>query len=150
SRVTATPTKRACTLAATAVVLTVAVVGFVTTPQGTASRGSAAGGALRVSADPSGHLRFSTTKLSAKAGKITITLTNRSTVLHNMAVRRGPRCQSDTRCAGLSGLDIDSTDPFIRGSRTLTLNLKPGTYVFFCGVPGHEAGGMQGTLTVSP
>jgi uncharacterized cupredoxin-like copper-binding protein len=26
--------------------------------------------------------------------------------------------------------------------------VKPGTYTFFCSVPGHEAGGMKGTLTV--
>jgi uncharacterized cupredoxin-like copper-binding protein len=35
------------------------------------------------------------------------------------------------------------------GSDTLTVKLKPGTYTFYCPVPGHEAAGMKGTLTVS-
>jgi uncharacterized cupredoxin-like copper-binding protein len=29
------------------------------------------------------------------------------------------------------------------------VTLKAGTYKFFCGVDGHRAGGMEGTLTVS-
>jgi uncharacterized cupredoxin-like copper-binding protein len=31
----------------------------------------------------------------------------------------------------------------------LTLNLKPGTYTFYCSVPGHRQSGMEGTLHVS-
>jgi len=127
------------TVAATSVGLMLAVV----------SNASDAGGPLHVTADPTGKLKFTPTTLSAKAGKITFTFTNHSTTVHNLAIRRGPKCTLDTRCAALSNLDVDSTDAFIKGSRTLTVNLKPGTYVFFCGVPGHEAGGMQGTLTVS-
>ena len=32
---------------------------------------------------------------------------------------------------------------------TLTLKLKPGSYVFYCTVPGHRQAGMEGTLNVS-
>ena len=34
------------------------------------------------------------------------------------------------------------------GDSKFTVTLKPGTYTFFCSVPGHEAGGMKGTLVV--
>jgi plastocyanin len=34
-------------------------------------------------------------------------------------------------------------------SVTVTLNLSPGTYVFYCPVPGHKEAGMTGTLIVS-
>jgi uncharacterized cupredoxin-like copper-binding protein len=31
---------------------------------------------------------------------------------------------------------------------TFTADLKAGTYIFYCQVPGHEQAGMKGTLTV--
>jgi uncharacterized cupredoxin-like copper-binding protein len=49
---------------------------------------------------------------------------------------------------GSAGRIVGGTPTFQGGSRTLTLNLKPGTYTFFCSVPGHREAGMQGTLTV--
>jgi uncharacterized cupredoxin-like copper-binding protein len=34
------------------------------------------------------------------------------------------------------------------GKSTVTADLKPGTYEFYCPVDGHKAAGMKGTLTV--
>jgi uncharacterized cupredoxin-like copper-binding protein len=43
---------------------------------------------------------------------------------------------------------VGATRTFRGGSKILTLNLKPGTYKFYCSVPGHRTAGMEGTLTV--
>jgi len=106
-----------------------------TTPP--ASNG-ASGGALTLAADPSGQLKFTKSALSAKAGKVTIQFTNSSPMSHNLTIEQGT-----------SGPMVGATPTFQGGSKTLTVNLKPGTYTFFCSVPGHRAAGMQGTLTVS-
>jgi uncharacterized cupredoxin-like copper-binding protein len=50
--------------------------------------------------------------------------------------------------ASSSGEVLGATPTFTGGSRTLSLTLKPGTYKFYCTVPGHRAAGMEGTLTV--
>jgi plastocyanin len=97
----------------------------------------AAGGAtIPVKADPTGQLAFVQKKLSAKAGKVTFDFTNPSPVPHNFAIK------GNGVTAGPS--------PTVQGgaTATLTATLKPGTYEFYCAVPGHEEGGMKGTLTV--
>jgi uncharacterized cupredoxin-like copper-binding protein len=43
---------------------------------------------------------------------------------------------------------VGSTPISASGTHSITVNLKPGTYTFFCQVPGHRAAGMSGTLTV--
>jgi plastocyanin len=96
---------------------------------------TAAPGTLHLAANPGGLLRFSTSSLSAKAGTVNIAMTNMSPVEHNLTVEG-------------AGKVLGATPTFTGGTRTLTLNLKPGTYTFYCSVPGHRAAGMQGTLTV--
>lgn len=34
------------------------------------------------------------------------------------------------------------------GTSTASATLKPGTYAFYCTVPGHRQAGMEGTLRV--
>ncbi len=106
-------------------------------PSTPASGGAAAGG-VAVAADPSGALKFTKTSLSAKAGKVTIAFANHAPEPHNLTIQQGT-----------NGHIVGATPTFAGGSRTLAVNLKPGTYTFFCSVPGHRAGGMVGTLTVS-
>ena len=102
----------------------------------TASATPGAGQALSLEANPKGQLMFNKTALSAKAGKVSIAYTNVSPLEHNLTV------------ASASGAVLGATPTFRGGTKTLTLNLEPGTYKFYCSVPGHREAGMEGTLTV--
>lgn len=106
------------------------------TTSSTPSAAAEAGKPLSLEANPEGQLKYSTTSLSAKAGAVSIDFTNMSSLGHNVTV------------ASASGETVGETPTFQGGSKTLALNLKPGTYKFFCSVPGHRAAGMEGTLTV--
>jgi uncharacterized cupredoxin-like copper-binding protein len=100
----------------------------------TAGGGAMKEGRLDLAADKS-QLKFDKTSLSAKAGEVEIYLKNPAPIPHNVAVE---------------GNGVDKKSATISGGKTteLKLNLKPGTYKFYCAVPGHEQAGMKGTLTV--
>ena len=94
------------------------------------------GGKLPIPAAPSGQLAYVTTKALAKPGPVTIDMPNESGVSHNIAVQQGT-----------SG-PVLGASPFItKGTTSVKVTLKPGTYTFFCQVPGHRQAGMEGTLT---
>jgi plastocyanin len=100
--------------------------------------GSSAAGAVKLSADPGGALRFNVSTLHAKAGSVTLEMANpaSSHVPHGVAVQG-------------NGVDKDSKIVPSGATATLTVTLKPGTYSFYCPVQGHEAAGMKGTLIVT-
>ena len=106
----------------------------------TTAAAPAAGGAstVKLSADAGGALAFNTKTLTAKAGKVTLDMTNpgSSGLPHAIAVEG-------------NGVDKDGATAQPGGSSKVTVTLKPGTYQFYCPIPGHKAAGMQGTLTVS-
>jgi plastocyanin len=102
----------------------------------TAPPAATSAGPLALAADPSGQLNFDTSMLTAKAGQVSIKFTNASPVAHNLTIESS------------SGQAIGATPTFSGGSKSLSVSLKPGTYTFFCSVPGHRAAGMSGTLTV--
>jgi len=93
-------------------------------------------GPLKLVANPGGQLSYDTKQLSAKAGKVTIDFASFAPLEHNLTIARGSTV-------------LGATPTFGGGSRTLTLSLKPGTYTFYCSVPGHRQAGMEGTLGVS-
>ena len=101
----------------------------------TQAGGGGGGGTLSLAADPS-QLAYDTTSLSSKAGETTIDLDNPSSTGHDV-------CVKDT-----SEKEVGCSDVIQQSNTSLSVNLKPGTYTFFCSVPGHEAAGMEGTLTV--
>jgi plastocyanin len=91
---------------------------------------------LDFEADPSGNLAFTEDKVTSKAGKVTINFTNPAPVPHNVSIEDE------------SGEDVAETEVITEDSESTTADLKPGTYTFYCDVPGHRQAGMEGTLTV--
>jgi len=85
-----------------------------------------------IDADPSGALRWVQPRAEAKAGRVRVTLRNRSGVAHDLR---------------LFGRGVDAATPTIQeGSASVAVALEPGTYRYVCEVPGHDS--MTGALTV--
>jgi plastocyanin len=115
--------------------------GSETTSEGAAGsgkeeNGGASASTLKIEADPNGQLAFTTTEATAKAGKVTIDFTNPQALPH------------DVKIESASGEEIGGTETVAEGSDSATVNLKPGTYHYFCSIPGHREAGMEGTLVV--
>jgi uncharacterized cupredoxin-like copper-binding protein len=94
------------------------------------------GGLLKFEAEPGAALAYTTTKASTSAGEVTVEFNNPQTLTHDVAIEDS------------SGEEVGKTDLVADGSAATTVNLKPGTYTFYCTVPGHREAGMEGTLTV--
>jgi plastocyanin len=101
---------------------------------GGASGGSAS--TLKFEADPNGDLAYTTTSATAKAGKVTVDFNNPQALTHDVAIESA------------SGEEVGATELIAEGSDSTTVDLEPGTYHFYCTVPGHREAGMEGTLTV--
>lgn len=108
-------------------------------------QGGGSGGAVEVRgpkttrnirADASGKLAFNTSDLWAPPGRVTITLTNPSSVLHGIAI------------AGANGVNTESKAVGKGGKASVTVSLPAGDYEFYCPVDGHREAGMTGILSV--
>jgi plastocyanin len=102
-------------------------------------------GKLEIPANPTGQLAYTTTTAIATPGAATITMPNASGVSHNIAVEPGAGGANPA-----TGPVLGASSFITTGTTSVTVNLKPGTYTFFCQAPGHRAAGMFGTLTVKP
>lgn len=101
---------------------------------GTAAAG---GSTLRLIADPSGRPAFAAKEASTKAGKVTLELENASSMPHDLAIEDS------------SGKLVGKTAVITENMAKAVVDLKPGTYAFYCSVPGHRQAGMEGALTVT-
>ena len=87
--------------------------------------------------EASDGLSFDPADLTAKAGEVTITLTNPdgNKMPHNVA---------------LEGTGVEEAGEVVEagGTSTVTATLEAGEYTYFCAVGQHRQNGMEGTLTV--
>ena len=68
----------------------------------------------------------------AAAGKTTIRFTNKGTMEHDFVIDA-----LHVKLAAKPGKTVEAT-----------VTLKPGTYEYYCSIPGHRQSGMQGKLIV--
>lgn len=90
---------------------------------------------VQIPADPTGLLKYEFANATAKPGQVTLLSKNDSSVPHDIS---------------LKGSGVNEQGPQVTGGKVsqVAVTLKPGQYTFYCSVPGHEAAGMKGTLTV--
>src|SRR5205823_6988082 len=90
---------------------------------------------VQIPADSTGLLKFQFASATAKAGHVTLLSKNDSSVPHDIS---------------LTGSGVNQQGAVVSGGKVsqVAATLKAGQYTFYCSVPGHEAAGMKGTLTV--
>jgi mono/diheme cytochrome c family protein len=98
---------------------------------------TAQGGRLEIDANPDGQLAYVVSSATAPAGALEIDSRNASGTPHDIALD-GPDGRQLADGAVVSG----------GGVSRISVDLRPGRYTFYCTVPGHRDGGMEGTLTV--
>jgi outer membrane protein assembly factor BamB/plastocyanin len=81
-------------------------------------------------------LAFNTNNATANAGTVSVDFANNSALQHDV-VLTDPQNKI-----------LGQTPVFQGGSKSFSTTLAPGTYTYYCSVPGHRQAGMQGTLTV--
>jgi plastocyanin len=110
------------------------------TPAQTTPAGGGGGGGAASTVDistPSGSdLAFDQKDVNANAGNVTVSFDNKQATPHDVVIEDS------------SGQELAKTDLISSQTASTTADLQPGTYTFFCDVPGHREAGMEGTLTV--
>ena len=88
-------------------------------------------GTISIPADSTGQLAFQFKAAQGKAGQIKIEMPNKSGTQHDIVI------------------DGKGKGPVVsNGVSSFSASFSPGTYTFYCSVPGHKEAGMVGKLTV--
>ena len=92
-------------------------------------------GVITIPADPSGSLAYQFAAATGQPGPVTLRSPNESSIDHDIS---------------LEGNGVDERGEVVKngGVSEVKVNLQPGEYTFYCSVPGHREGGMEGKLTV--
>jgi plastocyanin len=93
------------------------------------------GGVITIPADPSGSLAYEFADAEGQPGPVTLRSPNESSIDHDISIEG-------------NGLDENGEVVKNGGVSEVKVDLKPGEYTFYCSVPGHREGGMEGKLTV--
>src|SRR5437867_2805348 len=98
---------------------------------------------------------------SAPAGSTTFSVRNEGTIVHEFVVERTTTLAADIPVKSFegeedrinedtAGTNEGETGDMAAGAiQSLTVDLKPGHYVFFCNLPGHYSQGMHLDFTVT-
>lgn len=105
------------------------------TEAATQESAAAGGETLEFSAPEDGSLKFDQGDVTTKAGKVTVTFDNPSSVPHAVEIEG-------------NGVEAETETVTASEAPPIEVDLQPGTYTYYCPVGGHEAAGMKGTLTV--
>jgi mono/diheme cytochrome c family protein len=89
-------------------------------------------GTLEIDTDPTGQLAYVTKQGQGTPGSITIKSQNKSGTPHDIVI------------------DGKGKGEVVQGGGVsrFTASYSPGSYTYYCSVPGHRAAGMQGKLTI--
>jgi plastocyanin len=105
-------------------------------PATTTAPAGGGGSTVDISTPPGTDLAYDQSEVNATAGSVTINFDNQQSTPHDVKVE-------DSAGEELGGTDLISSQ-----TTTGTVDLQPGSYTFFCSVPGHREAGMEGTLNV--
>ena len=98
------------------------------------ARASGAGGSVDLTAT---DFKFNPSDPAVKSGKVTFNLKNDGQTTHSLEIE------------DVNGEDKELEGEVSPGSNgTLAVDLKPGTYEFYCPVDSHRQMGMTGEITV--
>lgn len=126
----------------------------------TGAAGGAGGGTGATLEIKMGEFYFSPKDATAKAGPTTIEAPNKGSVEHELVVFKTNMNPANLPTEANGEVNEEKMDkvaenageiPDVEAGETKSEDFKltPGKYVMFCNLPGHYAGGMYGTLTVT-